>query len=64
MVKLRDAIRNMETQRIGEVSRRGPGFAPGSPFGPGNGGYPRLCFALCEARLAEAMERLATALAA
>lgn len=38
------------------------GLAPGSAFGPDNAGYFRLCFASAEARLSEALDRLAPAL--
>jgi aspartate aminotransferase len=38
------------------------GLAPGSAFGPGNDQYLRLCFAVEQDRLSEALDRLAAAL--
>ncbi|MCA8908663.1 MAG: pyridoxal phosphate-dependent aminotransferase [Rhodospirillaceae bacterium] len=45
------------------VDEAGVGLAPGVAFGEAGEGFQRMCFAISPAKLAEALDRLATALA-
>jgi aspartate aminotransferase len=53
-----DGVRDDLAYAVALASATGVGLAPGSAFGGACNGYLRLCFALSEARLQTAMERL------